>query len=350
MVDNSVFNISIPDVKKDLYQGIAECSARGLIHSGKWLAELNHGLDCPVNEATAVQQQTIKIDGIDEKEMDDYYLAKSYFDCREYDRSAYFTRNAESKVPKFLHLYATYMAKEKKRLDNTIDNTNLNQSGNLKDLADLLATLKALYNQRTMDGYMLYLYGVVLKKVDLTDLAITVFVESVHAAPTLWSSWIELTPLISDRGKLSSLDFPKHWMKHIFIAHTYLELFLNDEGLKMYEDLQTVGFKNCVYITSQIAVSHHNKRSMYLLHSNILINFQNVEFYLKPFFFVTDVDKAISIFKNLQKIDPYRLDNLDIFSNLLFVKELKKEMAFLAHKAVEIDKYRPETCCVIGRI
>lgn len=60
------------------------------------------------------------------------------------------------------------------------------------------------------------------------------------------------------------------------------------------------------------------------------------------------MDKAIGIFKHLQEIDPYRLDNLDIFSNLLFVKELKKEMAFLAHKAVEIDKYRPETCCVIG--
>lgn len=47
-------------------------------------------------------------------------------------------------------------------------------------------------------------------------------------------------------------------------------------------------------------------------------------------------------------MDPYRLDNMDIYSNLLFVKEMKKEMAELAHKAMEINKYRPETCCVIG--
>lgn len=46
--------------------------------------------------------------------------------------------------------------------------------------------------------------------------------------------------------------------------------------------------------------------------------------------------------------DPYRLDNLDIYSNLLFVREQKTEMANLAHKAVEINKYRPETCCIIG--
>lgn len=62
------------------------------------------------------------------------------------------------------------------------------------------------------------------------------------------------------------------------------------------------------------------------------------------------MDKAIVIFQDIQKIDPYRLDNLDVFSNLLFVKDMKKEMAFLAQKAVEINKYRPETCCVIGMI
>lgn len=60
------------------------------------------------------------------------------------------------------------------------------------------------------------------------------------------------------------------------------------------------------------------------------------------------MEKAIEIFQHLQDIDPYRLDNLDTLSNLLFVKEMKKEMASLAQRAVEINKYRPETCCVIG--
>lgn len=56
----------------------------------------------------------------------------------------------------------------------------------------------------------------------------------------------------------------------------------------------------------------------------------------------------MTIFRELQEIDPYRLDTLDTYSNLLFVKDLKREMAFLAHKAVEINKYRPETCTLIG--
>ncbi|TMW41168.1 hypothetical protein DOY81_013753, partial [Sarcophaga bullata] len=88
-----------------------------------------------------------------------------------------------------------------------------------------------------------------------------------------------------------------------------------------YEELQAAGFRNCVYVTSQMALAYHNKR---------------------------DVDKAIEIFQTLQEADPYRLDNMDTYSNLLFVKELKTEMAQLAHKVEGINKYRPETCCVIG--
>lgn len=56
------------------------------------------------------------------------------------------------------------------------------------------------------------------------------------------------------------------------------------------------------------------------------------------------------MFKNILAVDPYRLDNLDTYSNLLYVLELKKDLADLAHKVVNIDKYRVETCCVIGML
>lgn len=47
-------------------------------------------------------------------------------------------------------------------------------------------------------------------------------------------------------------------------------------------------------------------------------------------------------------MDPYRLDNLDTYSNLLYVKEMNTQLADLAHTVVTIDKFRVETCCVIG--
>lgn len=340
-MDEDIFSIRLSDVKRDIYSGIAECSVRGLLNTTKWLAELNHGLDKAAGIDINDQTLHASVKGIGSNEYDAYYLAKSYYDCREYDRSAFFTQKCTSPVPYFLHLYASYMAKEKKRLDNMTDTANLSQTGNVKDLSELLSTLKSLYATGTMDGYMLYLYGIVLKKLDLIDLAISILVESVHATPTLWCSWIELAPLITDRGKLSGLNLPNHWMRHIFMGHSLIELFLNDEGLKIFEELKCVGFSRCVYITSQIAIAYHNKRS-------ILVNINILSLIVLILLLFVDVERAISIFQNLQEVDPYRLDNLDIFSNLLFVKELKKEMAHLAHKAVEINKYRPETCCVIG--
>jgi len=33
-----------------------------------------------------------------------------------------------------------------------------------------------------------------------------------------------------------------------------------------------------------------------------------------------DVDQAVNVFSQLQQVDPYRLDNMDTYSNLLYVK------------------------------
>ena len=53
-------------------------------------------------------------------------------------------------------------------------------------------------------------YGIVLKKLDLTDReTVDVFVEAVNAEPLLWSAWLELSLLISDREmvRVSSVVF-----------------------------------------------------------------------------------------------------------------------------------------------
>lgn len=83
-------------------------------------------------------------------------------------------------------------------------------------------------------------------------------------------------------------------------------------------------------------------------------------------------DRAQECFETLLKRDPHRLDQLDIYSNILYVKERRavrvalrcaapppppsspphpphpQELSHLAHNAVKNNKYRPETCCVVG--
>lgn len=39
---------------------------------------------------------------------------------------------------------------------------------------------------------------------------------------------------------------------------------------------------------------------------------------------------------------------MDTYSNILYVKEQFAALSHLAHRAAVADKYRPETCCIIG--
>jgi anaphase-promoting complex subunit 8 len=55
------------------------------------------------------------------------------------------------------------------------------------------------------------------------------------------------------------------------------------------------------------------------------------------------------LFDQLAEEDPYSLEGMDFYSNVLYVMERRAKLSFLAHNAVLVDKYRPETCCIIGK-
>lgn len=42
------------------------------------------------------------------------------------------------------------------------------------------------------------------------------------------------------------------------------------------------------------------------------------------------------------------LQGMDTHSNILYVQENFPALSHLAHRTAATDKYRPETCCIIG--
>lgn len=55
-------------------------------------------------------------------------------------------------------------------------------------------------------------------------------------------------------------------------------------------------------------------------------------------------------FTNVLKTDPYRLDNFDLLSNLMYVCDHHDEIMLLSKHTASIDRFRQETLCVIGMI
>ncbi|XP_070541258.1 cell division cycle protein 23 homolog [Ptychodera flava] len=313
--------ISLPNIKRDLLIAIKECNARGLLHSVKWAAQLSYALSStkPSSPPTTTEEESTEF----LEEFDQYTLAKSYFDLKEYDRAAYFVEKCKSSRAYFLHIYGRYLSGEKKKYDEMPDPLGPLEYADLKNesLRTLRIELSQKHSKGELDGFCLYLYGVVLKKLGLYKEAVSTLVEAITLTPLHWGSWLELSGLLTDKDMLSSLTLPDHWMKEFFAAHTCLELQMNEEALKRYETLKETGFHKSLYIKAEIAIATHNLR---------------------------DADMAVTLFSELQQSDPFMLDHMDIFSNLLYVKEMKPELGYLAHKCCEIDKYRVETAHVIG--
>merc|ERR1719334_2017681 len=254
-------------------------------------------------------------------DLDTFTMAKAYFDLKEYDRAAFFTRDLSCPPGRFLHLYSRFMSAEKKRLDDLTDTVVSPDCAQLAQLRQLRTELEQLEASDQLDAYGLYVYGVVLRKLSLPDLAVPVLCNSIRLEPGHWGSWLELSCLVTSRDRLAALQLPDHWCRHVFLAHTYLELQQNEQAVEIYFGLSRAGLSNSTYIMAQVAIAFHNMRQ---------------------------VDQAVTYFKQLGEMDPYRLDNLDTYSNLLYVKEQRVELAHLAHRTNMVDKYRTETCCVIG--
>ncbi|XP_065576165.1 cell division cycle protein 23 homolog isoform X2 [Artemia franciscana] len=85
------------DLSHELITGIQACKDRGLLHSSKWLSELLYTLDDKNTVCIPTPKKSI-LDETSEVQMEDvshdrtFILSKCYFDLKEYDRCAYFSK------------------------------------------------------------------------------------------------------------------------------------------------------------------------------------------------------------------------------------------------------------------
>jgi anaphase-promoting complex subunit 8 len=59
---------------------------------------------------------------------------------------------------------------------------------------------------------------------------------------------------------------------------------------------------------------------------------------------------AIAQFEHLLSLDKYRIDDIDVYSNILYTTENKQKLSLLAQRYLTLDKNRPEVCCMVGKL
>lgn len=338
--------------RNELRLAIRQLSNRGLYSASKWAAEQLLGIEQDpakftpshtrfqrgsssirrrfrTDDATSTPSPGISYVSTPVPEEDDdavdsdfYLLAKSYFDCKEYKRAAHVLRDQTGRKAVFLRCYALYLAGEKRKEEEIIELEGPLGKSNVvnRELVSIERELTTLRKRGNLDPFGLFLFGLVLKEKGNENLARAVLVESVNSYPWNWTAWSTLQSLCTTIDTLNSLVLNNHWMKDFFLAKCYEELRMHNESLEKYQQLQK-SFSFSTYVQARMA---------------------NVQYNLREF------DQVEIIFEELMRNDPYRIEDMDMYSNVLYAKEAFSALSYLAHKVFLTDKYRPESCCIIG--
>ncbi|CAF0866997.1 unnamed protein product, partial [Didymodactylos carnosus] len=340
--DVNYYQFDPKTVVEELKKAISELDFVGLVHSRKWCSEM---LNCITSstKAAATSNESEMLHNNDDNDgihinissrelgtsASIYMMAKCYFDLREYKRCAHHLKQCTTGYGFFLRVYSLYLDGLKQRCDDFVDvfpdtavsqrqaTTTLDNSW----LINLRCELTTSEKNETLDGYGYYVYALVLKRLSLLNEALIYFIKTVQLIPHLWSAWEDLAYLIDTEQKLHSLDLPEHWIRNVFYARCYIELHKPELCIFICKELNIIGFQNSTYILLQQAKAYENGAELQL---------------------------ARSCCEDARTIDPYNLDSMDVYSNILFVLEDYHALAGLAQKCIEIEKFRFETCIVVG--
>ncbi|OSX66337.1 hypothetical protein POSPLADRAFT_1133350, partial [Postia placenta MAD-698-R-SB12] len=172
-------------------------------------------------------------------------------------------------------------------------------------LLDLLEMVK-----NATDPFLLFLKALFLRRLSRREEAIESALLSIAAYPWNWSAWTVLGECLGDGEEMFQV-------KTLNTLHspTDNELGLCDRLLS--EDF----FPRSLWVMSL--------RACVLYHMH-------------------DFQEAADQFTKVLAIDPYRIDDIDIYSNILYVTEDHRALSRIAHEFTVIDKDRPEVCCLIG--
>ncbi|EGN99880.1 hypothetical protein SERLA73DRAFT_106741 [Serpula lacrymans var. lacrymans S7.3] len=252
--------------------------------------------------------------------------ARAFFGSKEYLRAVHVLRHCKSTTARFLSIYSQYLASEKKALRHWDRVANSRHQTPLPVNPSILQFLQTVQNDT--DPWLLFLKSLFLFRLSRREEAIESALLSIAGYPWNWSLWTLLGSCIGDGEELSSIlpliPLPStHPLVQLFQVKTMNELHSPSENELAICDhlLSDDFFRGSLWIMSLRACV------LYHLH---------------------DFGQAEVQFERILSLDPYRIDDIDVYSNILYVTDNRLKLSRLAHDFLELDKDRPEVCCLVG--
>ncbi|KAI0036954.1 TPR-like protein [Vararia minispora EC-137] len=358
-----------------LRAAVKESADRGLHYASKWAAELlastpTHKrrspfapppsilastpartpgsmappqLPTPALSAVLIPERNISAWGgdtqADEDEDDVLNEGMACFQAREFARASHILKECRTSRGRFLRVYSQYLAtphgltspkaSEKKAIQNwnKLDGTRRQPSApintSLLELYEIATGFKA-----DTDPWLLFLRGLLLHRLGRRAEAIEMCLLSLKLYIWNWSVWVLLSDMIDDAEELSGI-FP---LIPVSQTHPLVQFFQIRTLNALHQPTE-----NELGICERLLSSEYFPHSLWVMSLRACILYH-----------LHDFGQAEVQFQKILEIDPYRIDDIDIYSNILYVTENRLKLSKLAHDFINIDRDRPEVCCLIG--
>ncbi|TFK44754.1 hypothetical protein BDQ12DRAFT_641682 [Crucibulum laeve] len=260
------------------------------------------------------------------QEADSLLTARTCLEAREFVRVTHILKGCKSAKARFLTIYCRFLASEKRaQADWHKLDCNRHQPASPVNTA-LTELLEEV--EKVTDPWLLFLRAIFLSRLSRREEAIESIILSIAGYPWNWSAWTLLGSCIGDGEEMTSLiqllPLPStHPLVQMFQIKTVNELHSpTDHELSLCDEL--LGPE---YFPGSLWLMSTRASILYHLH---------------------DFVQAESQFERVLAVDPYRIDDIDVYSNILYVTENRLKLSKLAHDFLALDKDRPEVCCLVG--
>ncbi|KAJ3742913.1 hypothetical protein DFH05DRAFT_1498493 [Lentinula detonsa] len=354
------------DVVQDLRSSIRECTNRGLTHAAKWSSELL--LSIPVlkrqPQQYAKRQTTFSTstparsrsprpslsfvgqssvptrhphapslapfdygsDELNAEEEDSMATARICFEAKEYSRVSAFLVGCVGSAARFLSLYSRFLLSENSAISEW-HKLNATRHQPIEPINDVIQELLQDV-VKDNDPFLLLLKAIFLSRLARREEAIEAAILSIAGFPWNWSSWTLLTSCIQDGEELTALLPllplpPTHLLVQMFQIRTLNELQSPTE--------------NEIALCDRLLGSENYPGSLWLMIQRAT-----------ALYHLHDFEQAEAQFDRIFALDPYRIDGIDILSNILYVTNNRLKLTRLANEFLAVDKNRPEVCCLVG--
>ncbi|KEG12507.1 hypothetical protein DQ04_01661110 [Trypanosoma grayi] len=235
------------------------------------------------------------------------------------------------------------------------------------------------------DPFLCWLHGVVLRELGMKQESATYFLAALCSHPMLWCAWEDLCTLVSRENQIEEIEamiasLEPRFMPEMFLASVKAALNVAPLSFEPASVASAATAANAPAVSGKRSTSPHHSSSSpqpKMEHdyqrqhpqqrrgdgaaSPRLVNSWEVlleQFPNNPFLLSSlagyyynvkkDLEKAQTLYKRLHDTDPYRLESMDDYSIVLFLRGDRIGLSSLAQQVYHIDPFRAESNYIVG--